>query len=105
VDYRVPEKKVADLIAYDGSILVDRTRGELSVHCNSEEMNIITLNIAHDIVTGERTVEEAMAYHAQVVEGMFIHEPETYPQKLRFKPPAAAADPAQEAQLLEHLAR
>lgn len=105
VDYRVPEKKAADLIAYDGSLVIDRTRGELSVHCNTEEMNILTLNIANDIVTGERSVDQAMAYHAQVVEGMFIHEPETYPQKLRFKPHAGAADPAQEAQLLEHLSR
>jgi hypothetical protein len=105
VDYRVPARKVDDLLAYDGSLVVDRTRGELSVHCNSEEMNILTLNIAHDVATGERSVEQAMAYHAQVVEGMLIHEPETYPQKLRFKPHTATADAAQEAQLLEHLSR
>jgi hypothetical protein len=104
VDYRVPAKKVADLLAYDGSLLIDRTRGELSVHCNTEEMNILTLNIAHDVATGERSVEQALAYHAQVVEGIYIHEPETYPQKLRFKP-QAAADPAEEAPLLQHLSR
>jgi hypothetical protein len=105
VNYRVPAKKVEDLLAYDGSLVVNRTRGELSVHCNTEEMNILTLNIANDIATGERTVEQAMAYHAQVIEGMRIHEPETYPQKLRFKPHGNAGDPAEEAQLLEHLAR
>jgi hypothetical protein len=105
VDYRVPATKVADLLAYDGSLVVDRTRGELSVHCNSEEMNILTLNIADDIVTGERSIEQGMAFHAQVIEGLFIHEPETYPQKLRFKPHKSAADPAAEAQLLEHLSR
>jgi hypothetical protein len=105
VDYKVPPDRLADLLAYDGSIVVDRTRGELTVHCNSEEMNILTLNIADDLITGERTVEQALAYHAQVIEGMFIHEPETYPQKLRFKPQRNTADPAAEAQLLEHLNR
>ena len=105
VDYRVPAKKVADLLAYDGSLVIDRTRGELSAHCNTEEMNIITLNIANDVATGERSVEQALAYHAQVVEGIFIHEPETYPQKLRFKAQAGTGDPAEEAQLLQHLSR
>jgi hypothetical protein len=41
-----------------------------------------------------------------VVEGMRIHEPEEYPQKLLFKSPktnATTADPAEEAELLRHL--
>jgi hypothetical protein len=106
VDYRVPLKKIGELAAYDGSLVVDRTRGELSVHCNSEEMNILTLNISDDIVRGERNVEQALAYHAQVIEGMLIREPESYPQKLRFKPEkASSADPAEEAELLRHLSR
>ncbi len=63
-------------------------------------------NIANTIVTGENTVEQAMAYHAQVVEGLRIHEPEEFPQKLRFKTPksnATTADPGEEAELLRHL--
>jgi len=106
IDYRVPAKKLADLAAYDGSIVVDRTRGELTVHCNSEEMNTITFNIADDIVKGERTVEQARAYHAQVIEGMLIHDPETYPQKLRFKTQKSnTGDTDEEAELLRHLSR
>ena len=52
------------------------------------------------------TVEQAEAYHGQVVEGMRIHEPEEYPQKLLFKTAktnATTADPAEEAELLRHL--
>jgi hypothetical protein len=105
IDYRVPPKKLADLVAYDGSIVVDRTRGELTVHCNSEEMNILTLNIADDVVKGERSVEQGMAYHAQVIEGMLIHDPETYPLKLRFKQQKSTEDPGEEAELLQHLQR
>lgn len=105
ISYRVPPKLIGDLAEYDGSLVVDRTRGELSVHSDSEEENIITLNIAHDILTGNRTVDEAKAYHAQVVEGLFIHDPETYQLKLLFKPEKSAADPAQEAELLQHLNR
>jgi hypothetical protein len=51
-------------------------------------------------------VEQALAYHAQVIRGVQIGEPETYPYKLRFKAPQPAADtadPAEEAPLLKHL--
>ncbi len=106
VNYRVPVGKIADLVKYDGSLVVDRTRGELTVHCNNEESNTLTLNIADDIVKGDRSVEQALAYHAQVIRGVQIGEPETYPYKLRFKAPqpsADSADPAEEAPLLKHL--
>jgi hypothetical protein len=105
VSYRVPPEKVADLVAYDGSILVDRTRGELTVHCDTERSNILTLNIADDIVKGERSVEQALAYHAQVVRGVETGDTERYAQRLKFAPAAATktADPAEEAPLLRHL--
>ena len=106
VNYRVPPDKVGDLVAYDGSIVVDRTRGEITVHCDSEQANTLTLNLADDIVKGERTVDQALGYHAQVIRGMDIGEPETYPEKLRFtagKSNAETADEGEEAELLSHL--
>lgn len=105
INYRVPTGKVGDLAAYDGSLVVDHTRGELTVHCDSERQNTLMLNLANDIVTGQRTVDEALGYHAQVVRGEETHVPEAYPQKLRFKLQSSvqAADPGQEAELLKHL--
>jgi len=106
INYKVPLNRIAALMSYDGSILVDHTRGEVTVHCDTEEANTLILNIAHDILTGEDTVEQAMAYHAQVIEGVRIHEPEEYPQRLRFQSPksnATTADPGEEAELLRHL--
>lgn len=106
INYKVPLNKIPALLSYNGSILVDHTRGELTVHCDSEIDNILTFNIANTIITGENTVEQAMAYHAQVIEALRIHEPEEYPLKLRFKYPktnATTADPGDEAELLRHL--
>ncbi len=104
VDYRVPLEKVADLLKYNGSLVIDRTRGELSAHCDSEQQNFITLNIANDIVTGNRDVEQALAYPPQTIVGTRDHDPEKYPQKLRFKAPSPpTADPGDEAPLLVHL--
>jgi hypothetical protein len=107
VNYRVPVEKIGDLVKYDGSLVVDHTRGELTIHCNNEESNTLILNIADDIVKGDRSVEQALAYHAQVIRGVQIGEPETYPYKLRFKAPQpgadTAADAGEEAPLLRHL--
>jgi len=106
VSYKVPPAKIADLVRYDGSLVFDRTRGELSVHCDTEEHNILTLNIADDIVKGERDVDQALTYHAQAIRGLETHDPQAYAEKLRFKLPKSAAetaDPADEAALLRHL--
>ena len=105
VSYRVPEEKAGKLIAYNGSLVVDHTRGELTAHCDSEAQNHIMLNLADDIVTGQRTVDEALGYHAQVVRAIQTHVAETYSLKLKFKPQssAQAADPGHEAELLQHL--
>jgi hypothetical protein len=105
IDYRVPSNKLGDLVSYDGSLVFNRTRGELCAYCENEAQNTLMLNLANDIVTGERTMDEALAYHAQVVRGLQTHVPEAYPQQLKFKPQPASqtADPAHEAELLEHL--
>ncbi len=105
LNYRVPELKTRDLIRYNGSLVIDRTRGELSAHCDSEAQNTITLNIADDIVTGNRTVDEGLGYHAQLIRALETHVEESYPQKIKFEvlPESETADPDFEAPLLQHL--
>ncbi len=105
VNYRVPELKTRDLNRYNGSLVIDRTRGELSAHCDSEAQNTIALNIADDIVNGERSVDEGLGYHAQLVRALQTHVEESYPRNLKFKilPSSQTADPDTEAPLLQHL--
>jgi hypothetical protein len=59
VDYRVPKDKVGELSKFDGSLMIDRTKGELSSRNEKEEMNILALNLADKIVRGELTAEQA----------------------------------------------
>jgi hypothetical protein len=56
VGYRIPAAKTAELVEFDGSVLVDRTAGELGARCDDEAYNTLTLNLAHEIVTGKRTL-------------------------------------------------
>jgi hypothetical protein len=59
LNYRVPPELAHLITMFDGSILVDRTRGEVAARCDSEAANVLGLNMVHELVTGKRTVEEA----------------------------------------------
>ena len=59
VPYRVPLNFFEALATFNGSVVADRTRGELSARCDREQTNILALNLAHDIVRGHKTVAQA----------------------------------------------
>ncbi|HEY1283111.1 MAG TPA: hypothetical protein VGE96_01405 [Steroidobacteraceae bacterium] len=105
VSYRVPPDKVAAIAQFNGSIVVNRTRGEISSSSDSEDTNFLALNVADDIVRGSRDVEQAMSYYAQLIRAKMIKEPERDLQALHFTPPKSseAADPGEVAPLLRHL--
>ena len=65
IRHRVPDDKVDDLFRYDGSVWVQRTRGYLSAQCDIEANNYLALNIAHDIITGKRSVSDARDFFAK----------------------------------------
>lgn len=87
IDYRVPLNKYDDLARFDGSVNVDRTRGEMSARCDADTHNFLALNLAHDIIMGKRSVAGARAFYGRVVkmekEKMVLHP---YEMHLMFKP-------------------
>ena len=94
LDYRVPPEKFDDLAEFDGSVIVERTAGEVSARCHDEEANLLALNLMHDIVTGTKTSDEARAYYAKEFLDYRRKRPTPYMQKLHFTPDnGGAADP------------
>jgi hypothetical protein len=93
LDYRVPPERVSDVVRFDGSVVVDRTQGEVSARCHDEEANNLALNLMHDIVTGAKTVEEARAYYAKEFAGYRRGDPTPYMEKLHFTTGTGTADP------------
>lgn len=85
VAYEVPEDKFDDLARFNGSITADRTRGTLSSRCEDEAMNLLALNLAHDVITNRRTVEEAREIHADIVRSYLKGESHPYMSALRFQ--------------------
>ena len=67
IDYGVPPEKFDDLAQYDGSVLASRTRGELGATCHEEGANLLSVNLAHDVVTDRKTVEEAREAYATIM--------------------------------------
>ena len=84
IDYRVPPEKFSDLAAFDGSVIVERTAGEVSARCHDEEANRLALNLMHDIVTAKKTVEEARDHYAKEFLDYRRGKPTPYMEKLHF---------------------
>ncbi|MGQ0640896.1 MAG: hypothetical protein ACT4P6_09050 [Gemmatimonadaceae bacterium] len=93
VKYRVPVDKVDDVVAYDGSVWWHRTRGELSAQCDMEELNNLALNLAHDVATAKRTVEDARAFYGKTAMEFKQGKNNEYTTGLMFRPMTDAADP------------
>lgn len=67
INYKVPLDKYNALAQFDGSVNVDRTKGEMSARCDLEANNFLALNLAHDIITGKKNVAEARAYYGRAI--------------------------------------
>jgi hypothetical protein len=92
LDYRVPVEAFTPLARFDGSVVVERTAGEVSARCHDEEANNLALNLMHDIVNGTRSVDDARAYYATEFLDYRRGRPTPYMEKLRFAPHEGAAD-------------
>jgi hypothetical protein len=92
IDYRVPVEMFSPLAEFDGSVIVERTAGEVSARCHDEEANNLALNLMHDIVSGEKTAEEARDYYAKEFLDYRRKKPTPYMDGLRFDGGGGTAD-------------
>lgn len=83
IDYRVPVERIAAVTAFDGSVVVERTAGEVFARCHDEQANNLALNLMHDIVTGAKSVEQAREYYAKEFVDYRRKEPTPYMDRLR----------------------
>jgi hypothetical protein len=95
IDYRVPPEQFSSLAAFDGSVIVERTAGEVSARCHDEQANLLALNLMHDVVTGAKDVEQPRAYYAKEFLDARRKQPTPYMERLRFQPGTESADPDQ----------
>lgn len=93
INYDVPEPMFDELARFDGSIIAERTKGELSGRCDSEHANLISLNLADDIIKGRKTVEEAHQAYAEAIKQVMAGNPPKIARMLTFDPPEHVNNP------------
>ncbi len=86
IDYRTPLDMFDDLAMYDGSVVADRTGGELSARCDKEGANFLAINLANEIVTGKRSVDDARRMYGEQVMAMMAMKPAPYTERIMFTP-------------------
>ncbi|MDQ3208819.1 MAG: hypothetical protein M3Q37_09465 [Gemmatimonadota bacterium] len=93
IDYKAPTDMYDDLALYDGSVVLERTSGEMSARCDKEGANFLALNLANDIVTGKRSVQDARKMYGEQVMAMKAKQRAPYTEKLLFQPASGTGDP------------
>lgn len=80
IDYRVSSEFFTPLAEFDGSVVVERTAGEVSARCHDVQANNLALNLMHDVVTGAKSSTEARDYYvsrlpAQAADALYGRAP------------------------------
>src|ERR687884_2080456 len=99
IDYRVPPEMFHLIAMFDGSILCDRTRGEVSARCDSESANVLGMNMVHEIVTGKRTVEEARKIAVESTVAYNLGGSAPYAERLLFEVPQGGTEDLDESMI------
>lgn len=95
VDFEVPADKFDEIAEFDGSVIVERTRGELGARCDKEAANLLAVNLAQEIATGKRSAEEAKKIYTEQIIAFANGQPAPLMQELNFEPQKNANDPGQ----------
>jgi hypothetical protein len=97
VDYPVTASKASELVEFDGSVIVDRTAGQIGARCDHEAYNTLTLNLAVEIMEGRRTVEDARRLYGETANAFVLGRDAPYAEGLLFQPPAGETGDADES--------
>jgi len=78
--------KYDQLAAFDGSLTLRRTQGVIAARHNSPAMNLLAINLAHEIITGRRDWQQARLYFGQAMRALQQGAKVPYAQGLVFRP-------------------
>ncbi|MBW3576975.1 MAG: hypothetical protein KY462_04400 [Actinobacteria bacterium] len=94
IDYPIDPRRATDVVTFDGSAIVDRTAGQIGSRCDHEPFNMLTLNLAVEIMEGRRTIQEARDLYGDTAAAFVMGRDAPYAEELQFDIPAGdTADP------------
>ncbi len=91
INFNVPNDKTDEVHAFDASISIYRVAGELSARCDLESNNVLTLNLANDVISGKKSVVAARKQFGEVVVQRAEGKNPPYAMALQFQPQQATA--------------
>jgi hypothetical protein len=91
--YDVPPGQAAALASLDIGLAADLQERELSAASASEKTNFLALNLAHEVVTGAKTVPEAAEFYKKTVSLSSAGKSSLYMEQLLFHVPMKEAAP------------
>jgi hypothetical protein len=93
IDHEAPMEKACEMMAFNGSVAMYGTKGELSSCCRDEPANFLSLNLARDIIQGKKTFHQARSFFAKSMLQHQQNKPVPYMEKLQFGPQENTIDP------------
>jgi hypothetical protein len=72
VDYPVRSEKAGELIKFDGSVIDDRTAGQVGSRCSNHAYNTLTTNLAIEIMDGRRGVEDTRRFYGETASAFVL---------------------------------
>ena len=79
-----PDRGPKDVGCFDGSSLVDRPAGGAGSRCDSKAPNSITVNVMHEIVSGQKTLEDARKVYAESMAAYTVGSNAPYAERFLF---------------------
>lgn len=65
IDLQIPTDQYDEIATYDGSVMLERTSGEVSARCDEEALNLLAINLTYELVNSDMTVEDARRAYAE----------------------------------------
>ena len=89
----VPVEKLAELAKFDGSLIVDRTKGTVAARGDSESSNFLALNLADEIISGKKDASTARQFYADTLAKQVSGKSSAYTDKLNFSVTGETSNP------------
>lgn len=70
INFRIDPDKADELLEYDGSLILERTKGEIAARCDKEAANFLAINLANDVADGRRSVDQARQFYLESIMAM-----------------------------------
>ncbi len=84
VTYKVPKDMVDEVRQFNADVIVDARKGEMTASGENENMNILTLNMAHEVAMGKLSPEEARIEFGNQSLNLLNGQKTAYTQSLNF---------------------